>query len=304
MASSQPSDPTHEPTPATGASPGAPPPLGRPHRRWVVPLGAVVAAAVLVFAGLVVTGVVPLGKTPSASPPFAPTFQGAASLGQPTADGNPGGPWGPSLGIAFRVPFAVTVPTSNLTQSLPSSGGCNATLVPGLAKDVVVQATPASAGPGESAFWIVLYVNSTSSAVGIMVDGGASSEVFSLLGASCASLASALVPFPGGSPDSPEIINAVNASGGSSFLSAHPGATEVFLGASVILLQPLWGVVFTTCTLSPVANSSGYEFNATVVGTTVQSTHGGPVTCSLPSGSILPVLTAAFPGPSAVGKAI
>lgn len=260
-------------------------------------------AVALLVGGLVATGVVPLLKGPASPPPFAPTFQGAASEGQPTANSVPGGPWGAALGLASRVPISLTVPTGNLT-GVKGVDGCNATLTSDLPKDVVVQATPTSAGAGASAFWVVLYVNDSGGAVGIMVNGGVSSELFTLEGTSCAKLTNYLAPFPSGSPDSPTIVRVVNAAGGSAFLAAHPNATEVIVGASVVIIQPVWEVVYTTCTLSPIANTSGSEFNATVVGTTVENHSAGPVSCSLPAGTTLPTLAALLPGAPALGKAI
>lgn len=259
---------------------------------------------VLLFAGLAATGVIPLFKSPSNAPTFAPTFQGAASEGQATANAVPGGPWGAAVGIAFRVPLSLTVPTENLTGTVAAAGNCNITVAASVPKDVVVQGTPPSAGPGASAFWVVVYVNSSGGAVGVMVNGGSASEGFTFGGPSCTELTQYLVPFPSGSPDSPVIINAANASGGRSFLAAHANASELFVGASVILLQPVWAVVYTTCTLTPIANTSGYEFNATVIGTTVENHTSGPVSCSLPSGTILPTLAEPSPGPPALGKAI
>jgi hypothetical protein len=263
----------------------------------------VVVALGLLLAGLAATGVLPWFKGTS-SHPFAPTFQGAAAEGQPTANSVAGGPWGAAVGVALRIPLSVSVPTQNLTSGIPTSGGCNATIAPGLPADVVVQATPASTSPGTSAFWVVLYVNSSGGAVGLMVNGGVAAKLFSLGGSACANLLRSLVPFPSGAPDSPAVINAVNASGGSGFLAAHPGASELFVGASVVLLEPLWGVVYTTCTLTPFANTSGEQFNATVIGTTVENVSTGTVSCSLPAGVTFPALTARLGGIPAIGKAI
>lgn len=264
---------------------------------------AAVVAVGLLLVGLVTTGVIPLAKS-SSEPAFAPTFQGAVNEGQSTANAAHGGPWGAALGIALRIPLSITVPTGNITQSLPSISGCNATLDSHLPTDVVVQGTPASAGPGASAFWIVLYVNSSGGTVGLMVDGGTSMNLFTLGGTACSTLLKGLAAFPAGSPDSPTIVDAVNASGGSTFLADHPGATQVFLGASIILLEPTWIVVFTSCAITPLGNSSGEEFNASVIGTTVENVTSGPVSCSLPTGTGLPTLTGPFSAPSPIGKAI
>ncbi len=303
MVDPTPSTSAPEPAPIAGAPPG-PPASARPHRRrWLVPVVALVVAVVL-LAALVATGVVPLAKAPSSSPAFAPTFQGAASEGQSTANAAPDGPWAAALGVAFRVPLSLTLPTENLTGQVASVDGCNATLSPHLPTDVVVQGTPSTAGPGASAFWVVVYVNSSGGAVGVMVDGGLSSELFTLGGASCAKLTQYLVPFPSGSPDSPTILDAANTAGGSAFLAAHPNATQVFVGASVVLLEPVWEVVYTTCTLSPLPNTTGSEFNATVIGTTVENRTTGPVSCSLPSGAGLPTLGVPASGTPALGKAI
>jgi hypothetical protein len=275
----------------------------RPRRRWVIPVLAVVVAVAVVIGTLAATGELPWFH--SSSPhPYAPTFDQAVGEGQPTANGVAGGPWGAALGVAVRIPIPVTLPTSNLTNAIPTGTGCNATFPSTLPKDVVVDGTAASAGPGASAFWVVLYVNSAGSAVGVLVDGGAGTEGFTLGGSSCSSVLQDLVPFPSGAPDSPAVIGAVNASGGEAYLAAHPGATEIFGGASVVVFEPLWGVLFTTCTLTPVANATGTEFNATVSGTTVLSQHSGNLSCSAPSGLSLPGLVAPVPSSPSGGKAI
>jgi hypothetical protein len=282
-----------------------------------VPTLAVVLGAVVVLGALVATGVIPLHGASSA-PAYAPTFQGAASEGQGAANSYPGGPWGAAAGVAARLALPLTEPASDVSQYLPdleSVSGCNVTLNPELPKDVVVDATPSAAGPGASAFWVVLYVNESGGAVAVIVDGGNAIALFTLHGTgTCRTDLDALAPFPSGSPDSPAIIDAANASGGSAFLSAHPGATQIFGGASAIVIEPTWVVVYTTCAIPSVGSAAGYEFNATVTGTTVETNQTASVNCSALSGLSLGASRGGAPDGSlaaplgaasgAVGKAI
>ncbi len=275
-----------------------------------------VVAVVVVLAALWVTGVLPWGSKGSSGPGGVPTFDGAASEAQPAANGEPGGPWSASAGVGIRLPLALTIPTVNLSQYLTainSAVGCEVTLLGNLPSQEVLAATPASADPGHAAFWVVVFVNGTGGAVGVMVNEGAATPLFSVGGnATCREYLDALAPYPSGSPDSPAIIAAVNASGGSAFLLAHPNATQVFVGISAIIIQPAWEVVYTTCSPTVVTGVTGYEFNATVSGTTVQKHTTGNVSCSLPAGVSLDAPAAGTPlvptppatAGSAPGKAI
>ncbi len=307
-----------EPASGPAAADAPRPPTGRRgRRRAALVAAATVVAAVAVIAGLYAGGLLPLGRPGNHAPTFAPTFQGAASAGQPTANAAPGGPWQPAIGVALRLPDSITVPPANFTQYLGAFGGstgCRVSLDPELAGDVQVQGTPASAGAGASAFWVVVYVNGTGGALGVMVNGGVAAPLLSLGGnATCRATLRYLVPFPSGAPDSPAVVDSANAAGGRAFLVAHPNATQVFLGISVVLLLPTWEVVYTTCSLTLAANTTGSQYNATVSGTTVQTHANGTATCSLPTnttlpGGLRPVVPPPALGPPpalpAVGKAI
>ncbi len=312
--------PTAEPSvSAPAADPAGPPPTEahRRRRRRRIAIAAGLVAVVAVVAALYAGGLPPFGRSGSPSPPFAPTFQGAASAGQGSANRASGGPWQPALGVAVRLPYSITLPTTNLTgyvTAIDGTTGCTTTLQPALAGEIQVDGTPASAKVGASAFWMVLYVNGTGGAVGVMVDGGAAQPLFTLGGnTTCQSYLRFLVPFPTGAPDSPAVVAAANAAGGASFLSAHPNATQVFLGASIVLLLPTWEVSYSTCAPTIASNVTGSEFNATLSGTTVQTHSTGTVSCSLPTNLTLPggLRPAAALGPAegpagipAVGKAI
>ena len=301
-------DPTH------GANP---PTSGRPaRRRWLVPVLVTVVAVAVVLAALVATGILPLSHSSNSGPGATPTFQGAASEAQPSANAQPHGPWSPAAGVGIRLPLALTLPTVNITQylsDLNAAVGCEVSLLGSPPTQEVLDGTPGSASPGAAAFWVVMFVNGTGGALGVMVNGGVATPLFSVTGNStCREYLDALAPFPAGSPDSPAIVAAVNASGGSTFLSEHPNATEVFVGLSAVIIQPTWEVVYTTCSPTVVPGVTGYEYNATVSGTTVQHHASGVVSCSVPANVTLgaPIPGGArgpadaSPVPPAVGKAI
>jgi hypothetical protein len=253
-----------------------------------------VVAAVAVVGGLAWTGTYPFERPGSGSPGPSPTFDGAVTEAQPSANAIPGGPWQSAFAAAIRITSPVQISTANLTQQVASLG-CNVTDLGVLPKYVTVDATSPSSGPGTASFWVIGFTNVSGGEVGVMVDGGVPTALFTVSPTACSSVTSDLLPFPSGSPDSPAIVGTVNSNGGSAFLTTHPNSSVLMLGVggvAFLVTEPSWVVAYSSCPVALVTNTSGFEFNATVEGTTLASRSSGPVTC------------AALPTVPALGKAI
>jgi len=242
---------------------------------WLIVALAVGIAVVVVVGGLALSGKFGPGSTSQLGP--YPTFAGAVSEAQPAANAVSGGPWQAALGAAIRIPSPLEYPTRNITQVV-SSLGCNVTLLGVPPKVIAVDDTPVSEGLGTSGFWIVGFVNTSGGVLGVTVDDGSATALFDVSTSACPKITDSLLPFPNGAWDSSSVVGAVNSAGGFSFLTAHPNASQIFFGVGgfgILAPEPVWGVVFNSCPLAFIANTSGLEFNATVEGTKVSSHRSG-----------------------------
>lgn len=267
---------------------------------------AIVVAVVVVVAVLDLTGTYPFGSQSSPGPGPDPTFDGAVAEAQPAANSLAGGPWQASYGAAVRLSSLLEIEPGSFTGIL-SDFGCNVSVLPSAPTELVVQPTPASAGSGASGFWLVGFQNASGEGLGVVVDDGVSTPIYSVTPAECPKVSTSLLPFPTGSPDSSAVIGTVNAAGGSAFLAAHPNATVLmagFGGIAYIFSAPSWFVTYNSCPVAIVANESGFEFNASVQGTALASHTSGPVSCVSLSDLKIPFAARAPTGSPALGKAI
>ena len=172
---------------------------------------------------------------------------------------------------------------------------------------VDVDDTPTSQGAGTSGFWVVGFVNTSGGVVGVIVNDGVATALFEVSPTACPKYTGSLLPFPAGAADSSTIIGTVNTAGGTTFLVAHPNASQVFFGIGgygVFVPEPVWIVAYDSCPLAFVANTSGAELNATVEGTTLTSHSSGPVTCTALPNLTTPTLFGKLTGPLPARKAI
>ncbi len=272
------------PTPGTPAPPTAAPAARR--RRWVIPVVAVVVAAVIAVAALAAAGDLHLGASTSNSTGDA-TFSQALGAAESGAASASGGPWTAVVGSALVTPLEVTEPATNLTD-LSEITNCTVDWIGGAPSVVVVPATSSGASVGTSAYWAFVLKNSTDALLVETVSQGTADALVTLTGGDCATIASFVVAFPGGMPDSPTILAAVNAAGGAAFLSDHANASELWgvLGgytALGITTAPEWIVEYTACSATASPTENGAIFNATVNGLSAVVTNhtSGTADCAL-----------------------
>lgn len=283
---------------------------GRPHRRRILPVVGAVVVAVAIVVALAAAGVLSFGSKPSSSPPADETFAEASAVATSASGSVAGGPWYGVLGAALVTPFAVLEPAANLTAVL-SFLNCTSHWISGEPSNVAIPATPASAALGTAAFWSFVLKNATNVLLLETVAQGSASALVTLNGSTCSEGAGYLDSFGGGMQDSPKIVAAANAAGGSAFLATYPNATE-FWGVSggvtygVLTTSPEWFLEYTSCSLPAGANEEGAVFNATVGGTsaTVTNHTSGEADCALTGASLPSLARPSGPPPVSAGKAI
>lgn len=247
---------------------------------------AFVVVAVVAIAALAAAGVLHLGSSNS-TPPANETFSQALTIAQSKSSSESGGPWTAVAGAALVSTLEVTEPSTNLT-SLQGLTSCNFTWIGGPPSDLIVPATPSGTSIGTAAFWWFALKNGSNALMIETVSRGSATALVTLTGGECATLGSALDGFVPGMPDSPTIIAAVNAKGGTTFLGAHANASELwgvdggvtFLGIST---TPEWLVEYTSCSATASPTQTGAVFNATVNGLSavVTKNASGTAECAL-----------------------
>jgi hypothetical protein len=252
----------------------------------LAPVIAVVVVAVVAIAALAAAGVLHVGAT-NASPPANETFSQALGVAQSKAGSEPGAPWTAVAGAALVSTLEVTEPSANLT-TLKDLTNCSLTWIGGQPPDLIVPATPAGASTGTAAFWWFALKNGSDALMVVTVSQGAATPLVTLTGGDCTEAGSALDAFPSGMPDSPTILAAANAVGGSAFVRAHANASELwtvdggvtFLGIST---TPEWFVEYTSCSATASPTQTGAVFNATVNGLSavVTKNMSGTAACAL-----------------------
>ncbi len=278
------------------------PTAASPRRRglWIA-VGVVVVAAVVVGA-LFATGTVRLGSS-SSPPPADETFSQAVGVAGSRSGSVGGGPWYAFAGVALLTPVAILEPATNLSALL-TAANCTARWIGPEPTNVAVPATGPTAALGASAYWTFLLKNASNGILLETVADGMATAVVTLGGTNCTALASVFNSFGSGMQDSPKILGAANAAGGTSFLAEYPNATQAWVvsgGAtvSVITTSPEWLIEYTSCALPLVTSASGAVFNATVGGTsaTVTNHASGTVDCAL-TAATGPSLLGPGPGPA------
>jgi hypothetical protein len=252
-------------------SAGAPPPAApatpsRSRRRWLWPTVAGAAAVAVVVAALFATGAFSQAGPGSPTPLYATFFEARSAAG-PAAGRAAGGPWTAVAAVGLRLALGVDLDSQNLTNA--SYANCTVTAVATAPTEVALPPTPFAQGPGTAGFWLILFSNAGGQALGVGVWGGNATLLFATSGAGCAAEVSKAQPFPSGSFDSPASVGASNASGGSTFLSAHPQSTQILVGVGgitefVLTSEPFWAVEDTSCT--GASQTNGSLFSAVVQG--------------------------------------
>lgn len=258
---------------------------------------ALVVAAVVIVAVLAVAGILFHKTTPNSTEPFA-TLNEADSVAGPAAGHALSGSWSPVLAAGIRLSALVSVPIASLSSIENLTPGCTLTLAPGAPSSLTIDATPVSAPAGHAAFWLIGLSNGGGSIALASVDLGNPVTLYTLSGNSCPSEIGDTAPFPSTESDSPALVAAANASGGSAFLAQYPSSAQILAGVGGLSVDgftspPIWEVVDTSCPLPLLFNETGAEFNATLTGAPANvETHAtGPVNCAEGLGSSIGGIT-------------
>jgi hypothetical protein len=249
-------------------------------------MAVIVVAAVVIIAILFLAGVVFHKSNATTTEPYA-TFDEATSVAGTAASHAATGTWSPVFAAGLRLSSSLTVPVSNLTTLTNLTSNCTFSAVSGSPTSITIDATPSSTPQGHGAFWLLGLSNGGGSILLVSVDLGTATALLLVSGASCAQYTDLLAPFPSTESDSPALVAAANASGGSGFLAQYPGAVQLLAGLGGLTdygftSSPEWEVFDTSCPVPLLVNETGMDFNATLTGNpaTVQAHSTGPVNCS------------------------
>lgn len=224
----------------------------------VVVVAVAVVLAVLFFAGVFSpskSSSVPDG-TPSA---FSTAVAVAATEGQSAI----GGPWTIVAGDGIGISNGLTQPNWEFV----GSSGCTFTPIPGGSSQVTILGTPSSASPGQVATWIFFERNASQQAILLAaVNNGQAEPLILVSGCSTVGTFASLGALSATADvDSTTVAASFDTSGGSSFLTSHPGATQQFIIVGGTSGNPgAWEVTYSTCTLPATGGTgswlSGYYY--------------------------------------------
>lgn len=302
------------PSPAPAAAPAASVSASSTgsRRRWTL-VGIVLVAAIVVVSSLYLLGVPPFPRPAGSGSPHGPvTFSQARAAGDALMNGYQGGSWellaAGSIMSQANLSFPVSLGSSTFSNCTVRS------LLPG--SIVPIPAYHGDLRLGASPIWGLIYWGNGSGRIVSVTNGTASPSAEISGGTSCSLLVSAVHAIPSTIADSGTIAQAVMASGGSAFLTAHPTAnvTMTVIGGFSILVfstPPVWQVTYSLCSLTSAHPAPALEFNATIDASgTVTRTHEGTANCtaaSAPGGVTLLGRAGAlgpWTGPSALRAAV
>ena len=264
--------------PEAGPSGGAAAPWVRsakPSRRWTL-FGAAAAITVLVVvAGLYAGGLGPFARSPG--PPSGPeSFSQAEAVGASAVSGYDGGGWSLIAAASAVVRQPESIPLLAVETAIqPYLGSCSLHWLTSAAS-LLVPSLSGRSDTGFSPFWVLVYRNASISGTGVLVvtvsNGTAQPTALLPTTAGCATdgeLASFVAPISSSVLDSPKVLVAAGAAGGSQFLSAHPLANVTYAINGAFNLFTLstastWSVTYSTCPLLGPTTVPEPRFNATV----------------------------------------
>ncbi len=223
---------------------------GRTSPRRLTPLALVVLVAVLLVlatVGLDLVGAIPWLK-PSSSAGRSVTFSEARSQADRVVPGYLTGPTTLGAAVGIGATSSFTDPQFGGNGSAP----CSAQIFPGFSRDLSVPARSDSPGRGSVPLWLLEYSNASELLVVRVLFGSAEAYARSASGAGCPALAS-LPATPATLVDSSTAANVTNAHGGTAFLNAYRGASELYwlvpnLEAAIAGgWNATWIVQYTSC---------------------------------------------------------
>jgi len=264
-------------TPTTSPRPPPPraPPALRSREAIYVGIGVTVAVVVLVIAFVAAPALMP------SSTGAILTYSGARPVADRAVGGFEGGGWNLLFAAGLVSATSLTVPVNGTTIS-----SLNCTFTPnGPAESLSLPGFDGNRSSGLAPAWEFGYGSLSEGIALVSVIDGKGVVVGTLTGGRC--IASGLLPqIPGNVIDSSQAAAAVQPYA-RAFLSVDPNASAVFgLGPGVAFggsgLNPDWFVVYSTCSASLSANTTGSEFNATVnalTGTVIVTHTAAGVAC-------------------------
>jgi len=274
-----PARPIPSPGPSASGGPSSTPPgvdahgsatRRRSQRRTIVVI-AVAVVLVVVLAGVADVLLLRPAATGSTNGP-APVGQAldelaVARAGQTRENATAGGPWTPTalLGLGLATGYNGT------PGFLP---GCST--VWENSSNLVVPTTPAASPSGEVAGWMMFASGPSHELLSTAVYQTGATILASntaIFQGSCTPEFTTFGAVPTGVVDSPTVVAAANALGGTSFLSTHS-----IRSVELLLLGPYWSVEYSTCSYF-ATSGTGSNFTALFHATTGVSL-GAPTTTS------------------------
>lgn len=210
-------------------------------------------------------------------------FSAAEASAMTASSSYQGGGWSAVVGEALAIPASYSFSGQRLTNL---SSNCTISWIGSEPASVTIPATSSSASAGASNAWVIFLSQKAGSAyLLVIVLNGAPTLLYTASGGACTFYSELSLS---GLIDSPQAVNAANGAGGSAFLSSHTGVSKVFfvIGSSKLIsggFGGLWEIVYSTCTINQ-ASGTGFEFNATLNGTTGAVIHSGTESLSCASG--------------------
>jgi hypothetical protein len=238
---------------AAGVAPVYPPP---PKRNWTWVAVIVVAAAVVV-AVLFFTGVFSSHSSSSVGTGTPVSFSDAAEVASSQGASITGAPWSVVAADGLGIPSGVSEPNWEFV----GSSGCTFTPVPGGSAQVTILGTPANSVAGDVATWVFFEKNASTNVILLSaVSNGALAPLVLVTGCSTVGTFAGLSAVSASNVvDSTAVAASFNENGGSSFLSYHPGATEMFILIGNSTSTPsAWDVEYSTCALTASGGSGSW----------------------------------------------
>ncbi len=243
----------------------------------------VVVVVVVVVLALALVGILPFFQ--GAGGGGASTFSSSRSAAQAAANGYPGGAWNLFGADGIASTTSLSSPTSNLTSNLAGTG-CTFTSA-STAPSTLTLGTVTDVSAGSSASWVFLFKNNAGTSILVVsVLDGSTNVLGTLTGASClGGFLNVLGTLGANIIDSTQAASTANSGGGSTFVSAHPGAWGSFTvsaGYSYLGFSsgPTWTVTYSACPLSLNATGTAAQFTATVNATSGALIHAGTTTAT------------------------
>jgi hypothetical protein len=272
------------PPPPPPPPPGAPPPAWTPPPPTAAPKKKsktlVIIVAVVVILAVILGGLYAAGD-------FKPASSSSGS--------SPGGgsgetfKWTLAGGSGVSLSSSVAVNQTLLNESFDF--GCHTQALPGAATLTSFPATTSPASSGDSNFWVVVFGNSTGTALEVAVIDGVATPVLIVPSFETCGMSSDLLNLPTDIEDSPTPAAAAWADGGSAYAGTQSTYDVELIVLNVSELGgPIWAITYTNCNPSEPTTGATLDGNSPAQFTAVFYAVNGTLAFSDNTHTACPVL--------------